>query len=112
MTSYCVLNLVEQMRGPYCDIETKINILKPVSLVSGTTANLRQGDSLSVKSLIYGMMLPSGNDAAQALGVYFGQLLLSKGKCDPNQAMVVFKDDIDRKLREVKIQVAFKYNRD
>lgn len=64
MTSYCVLNLVEQMRGPYCDIETKINILKPVSLVSGTTANLKHNDSLSVRSLIYGMMLPSGNDAA------------------------------------------------
>jgi hypothetical protein len=33
---------------------------------------------LSVEELLYGMMLPSGNDAAQSLALYFGCLLQSK----------------------------------
>ena len=30
----------------------------------GTSAELLVGDSLTVEELLYGMMLPSGNDAA------------------------------------------------
>ena len=40
--------------------------------MEGTTANLLAGDSISIMNLLYGMLLPSGNDAAQALGIYFG----------------------------------------
>jgi D-alanyl-D-alanine carboxypeptidase len=32
--------------------------------MTGTTANLLDRDMLTVEDLIYGMMLPSGNDAA------------------------------------------------
>lgn len=42
------------------------------------------GDLLTVEDLLYGMMLPSGNDAANALALYFGVLLMYKGKFDPN----------------------------
>ena len=35
------------------------------------------------------MMLPSGNDAAQSLAIYFGSLILSNGLFSPNEAMVV-----------------------
>lgn len=35
--------------------------------IRGTTATLRTGDILSVEKLLYGLMLPSGNDAAFAL---------------------------------------------
>jgi len=33
----------------------------------GTTANLKVGDRIKVWDLFYGMMLPSGNDAAWAI---------------------------------------------
>jgi D-alanyl-D-alanine carboxypeptidase len=36
---------------------------------------LKFGDILTVKDLLYGMMLPSGNDSAFALAEYFGRLL-------------------------------------
>jgi D-alanyl-D-alanine carboxypeptidase len=32
--------------------------------MEGTTANLLAGDSISIMNLLYGMLLPSGNDAA------------------------------------------------
>jgi hypothetical protein len=30
------------------------------------------------------MMLPSGNDAAEALALYFGAFMLNQGKMNPN----------------------------
>ena len=45
------------------------------SEMRGTSANLEYGDSLSVHHLLYGLMLPSGNDAAVALAEYFGEFL-------------------------------------
>ena len=43
-------------------------------MIPGTTANLKIGDVLTVEDLIYGMMLPSGNDAAYALAEFFGKV--------------------------------------
>ncbi|QLH20419.1 D-alanyl-D-alanine carboxypeptidase family protein [Streptomyces sp. Rer75] len=38
----------------------------------GSAADLKQGDKLTVKQLLYGMLLPSGCDAAMALADTFG----------------------------------------
>lgn len=46
--------------------------------MTGTTANLIEGDVLSIEQLFYGMMLPSGNDAAYLLAEHFGKLLHEK----------------------------------
>lgn len=42
--------------------------------LGGTSADLLEGDTLTVYELLHGMMLPSGNDAAQALAIYFGHM--------------------------------------
>lgn len=44
----------------------------------GTTANLVEGMYVSIYDLFYGLMLPSGNDAAYMLGENFGTLLYMK----------------------------------
>lgn len=72
MTSYCVLNLVEDLKSTFSDLNWQVKVLKPVSQMEGTSARLIEGDALSIRDLIYGMMLPSGNDAAQALAIHFG----------------------------------------
>jgi len=41
----------------------------------GTSAYLKNGDVLTVKDLLYGLMLPSGNDAAFALAVKYWKIL-------------------------------------
>lgn len=43
-----------------------------------STMGLIAGDTLAVKKLLYGVMLPSGNDAARSLARYVGDALLSK----------------------------------
>lgn len=44
-------------------------------MMEGTTANLRNDDELLVIDLLYGLLLPSGNDAGFALAQYFGKFL-------------------------------------
>ncbi len=41
-------------------------------LVDSTLMGLRVGDELSLEDLLYGLMLPSGNDAALAIATYVG----------------------------------------
>jgi len=48
--------------------------------LGGTSAQLLPGDKICVRELMYAMMLPSGNDAAQSLAIYFGNLCLLKEK--------------------------------
>ncbi|MGP4115396.1 D-alanyl-D-alanine carboxypeptidase family protein [Streptomyces sp. 4N509B] len=43
-----------------------------VAQEGASTADLQTGDKLSVRQLLYGMMLPSGCDAAMALADHFG----------------------------------------
>ena len=35
--------------------------------IIGTTSNIKVGDQLRLRDLLYGLMLPSGNDAADAI---------------------------------------------
>jgi D-alanyl-D-alanine carboxypeptidase (penicillin-binding protein 5/6) len=43
--------------------------------MTGTTAELIVGDLLSIEQLLYGLMLPSGNDAAVTLAKWGGKLV-------------------------------------
>jgi len=65
MTAYTVLNLVEKLE---IDVDTElVTISEEACHVIGTSADLVAGDMLTIRQLMYGMMLPSGNDAAFAL---------------------------------------------
>ena len=48
------------------------------SNIRGTTAKLKKGDILTAEELLYGCLLPSGNDAAFVLAKHFGRLLFEK----------------------------------
>ena len=54
------------------DINKKIAIDDRAVGIEGTSMYLRKGESLTIKELLYGMMLPSGNDSATALAYYVG----------------------------------------
>jgi D-alanyl-D-alanine carboxypeptidase (penicillin-binding protein 5/6) len=45
----------------------------------GSTADVREGEQVSVGELLYGLLLPSGNDAATALAEHFGPRLQETG---------------------------------
>ena len=43
---------------------TIIKVTRKATKLGGTSAGLKIGDKISIQNLLYGMMLPSGNDSA------------------------------------------------
>ena len=56
-------------------------ISREASEMIGTSAQLEEGDTLSYLQLLYGMMLPSGNDAAFTVAEYFSNIILDYKYC-------------------------------
>ncbi|MFA6860189.1 MAG: D-alanyl-D-alanine carboxypeptidase family protein [Clostridia bacterium] len=52
------------------NLDEKVNIDPKAVGITGTSMYLRKGEVLTVRELLYGMMLPSGNDAAVALAIH------------------------------------------
>jgi D-alanyl-D-alanine carboxypeptidase len=79
MTATVVLEIVEELevRCTFARLQSQVSILASAANLVGTSAQLIKEDLLTVEELIYGMMLPSGNDAAESLALYFGSLLLT-----------------------------------
>ena len=55
----------------------RFTVSKEAGSKIGTTARLKPGDSVKIMDLLYGMMLPSGNDAAQTIAEGFGEKIKS-----------------------------------
>jgi len=76
MTLLVCNNLIQQY-----DVDpTKMIFTVDMSAASivGTHSGLKEGEMIRVIDLFYGMMLPSGNDAALTLAFGFGRLILEK----------------------------------
>jgi len=68
-TAYIVCQLAKDDPSVLKEIVT---FSEAADKTSGTTADVRAGEKVSVGELLYGLMLPSGNDAATALAEHFG----------------------------------------
>ena len=53
-----------------CNLDDKIEITEKTVGVEGSSIYLEKGEILSVKDLLYGLMLRSGNDCAETLALY------------------------------------------
>jgi serine-type D-Ala-D-Ala carboxypeptidase (penicillin-binding protein 5/6) len=69
MTAYLVL---KQAQNRPELLDQTLTFSKRADETPGSTAGVRQGESLPVREALYGLMLPSGNDAATALAEHFG----------------------------------------
>jgi D-alanyl-D-alanine carboxypeptidase (penicillin-binding protein 5/6) len=54
------------------NIDDVVTISKRAASVNGSSINLREGEKLKLKELLYGLMLNSGNDAAMAIAEHIG----------------------------------------
>jgi D-alanyl-D-alanine carboxypeptidase len=76
MTCYVVIKLCQTWGiNPK---KQELTVSSIASDIRGTTANLETGDTLTVDQLLYGLMLPSGNDAAFTLAQFFGKHLFRR----------------------------------
>ena len=69
MTARLVLKLAAE--DPKVLDET-ITFSEKAAAVPGSSAKLKAGEKLPVRELLYGLLLPSGNDAAHAFAEHFG----------------------------------------
>ena len=54
------------------DLDTKYEIPKEAVGIEGSSIYLRKGEHLSIRELLYGLMLNSGNDSAVAIAILVG----------------------------------------
>ena len=69
MTAWLIARVAE--RDPDILVES-VTFSDHAAGTIGSSAGLRAGDSISVGDLLYGLLLPSGNDAAVAFAEHFG----------------------------------------
>ncbi len=55
-----------------CNLSDTVTISKKAANTGGSTLGLKTNDKITVRDLLYGLMLKSGNDAAVALAEYAG----------------------------------------
>lgn len=84
MTALVALKMVEKEPGL---LQHTVTFDETADRVEGSSCDLKAGDRLPLGELLYGMLLPSGNDAAVAVGRFLGRRLEGEGK-DPLGAFI------------------------
>ena len=54
------------------NLDDKVKVSKRAASIGGSVINLQAGEELSLKELLYGMLIKSGNDAAIAVAEHIG----------------------------------------
>jgi len=101
MCAYTVLLLAE--KEPTV-LEEWITVSPLAATTGGSTAGLEPGERVKVKDCLYGLLLPSGNDAGNALAEHFHARLES-----PNEAML--KAGLDNPLLKSRVHFIAEMNR-
>ncbi len=84
MTAYLILRLAEKQPKVLDEVVT---FSERAAKTAGSSCKVRAGEKLPVSELLYGLLVPSGNDAAIALAEHFGPRFeppsRKKGESDP-----------------------------
>jgi D-alanyl-D-alanine carboxypeptidase (penicillin-binding protein 5/6) len=77
MTAYIVLRLAADEPKVLDEVVT---VSEKAAKTTGTGAKLKAGEKLAVRDLLYGLLLPSGNDAAVVIAEHFGPRFKGDGE--------------------------------
>jgi D-alanyl-D-alanine carboxypeptidase (penicillin-binding protein 5/6) len=95
MTAHVVLTLAAD--DPKV-LDEVLTFSEAADKVTGTTCGLNAGDKVAVRDLLYGLLLPSGNDAAHALAEHFGPRFKGAAKDAPVACFVAEMNRIAKGL--------------
>lgn len=94
MTAYLVLKAAE--KDPRV-LDEVVVFSQRADETIGSTAGLRAGEQVPVRELLYGLLLPSGNDAATALAEHFGaRFAPPEGAVETSEPLVRFVAEMNR----------------
>mmetsp|Transcript_30248 Transcript_30248/g.53531 ORF Transcript_30248/g.53531 Transcript_30248/m.53531 type:complete len:301 (-) Transcript_30248:77-979(-) len=87
------------------DLDCILRVSRKASRQTGTTANLRENDLLTLEDALHAMMLPSGNDAAYCLAENLGSVLVESSNTKSKSSYVdVFVKHMNRLASQLGLQ--------
>lgn len=99
MTAWIILR--EAAKDPKL-LEETITFSSAADRTPGSTSGLKTGEKVTVRELLYGLMLPSGNDAATALAEFAGPRFGGDGETDDGAKPVArFVAEMNRTAKEL-----------
>jgi D-alanyl-D-alanine carboxypeptidase (penicillin-binding protein 5/6) len=99
MTAYLVLRLAADNAKV---LDETMTVSEQAARTTGSSARIRAGDRVSVRNLLYGMLLPSGNDAAVAFAEHFAQRL--RDPKDPVAPLAAFVAAMNRQASTMRLE--------
>jgi D-alanyl-D-alanine carboxypeptidase (penicillin-binding protein 5/6) len=93
MTAYIVLTLASQEPAI---LDETVTFSTVADETKGSTAGIRAGEQLPVSELLYGLLLPSGNDASVALAEHFGNRFKPADDNSSDDALARFVAEMNR----------------
>ncbi|QEL16165.1 D-alanyl-D-alanine carboxypeptidase family protein [Limnoglobus roseus] len=95
MTAWIVLKLAADDAKVF---DETITYSERAAKTVGSSAKLNAGEKVSVRELLYGLLLPSGNDAAVAFAEHFGSRF---GKDADGEPLLRFVNEMNRRAKEL-----------
>ena len=100
MTAYLVLNYAQEHPEVLDEI---IEFSERADKTVGSTAGVRTGEIISVRELLYGLVLPSGNDASVALAEHFGSRLVEESEQQESDSFDCFIQAMNNMAAELEM---------
>ena len=87
----------------YCGEDDSVTLGEEIQLIAedASRAWLSVGSELTVRQLLVALLLPSGNDAAYALAVYTGRILVGSDAASAEEAIAAFVEAMNTKAAEI-----------
>ncbi|MEZ6133029.1 MAG: serine hydrolase [Planctomycetaceae bacterium] len=107
MTAHLVFRLAES--NPTV-LDESITFSRRADRTRGSTSAIEEAETLPVRELLYGLLLPSGNDAAVALAEHFGTRFTAEDRSgqitvdDSVDPLPLFIDEMNRMAIELKME--------
>lgn len=83
----------------YADLDDKVTVGNEVLIneVGSSMANIKPKDTLTIKQLLYGLLLPSGNDAANAIAIHISGSIEKFADLMNDEAKKIYASDTNFK---------------
>lgn len=99
MTAWIILQRAD--KNPKL-LDEEIRFSERAAATRGSSCRLKSGERLPVRELLYGLLLPSGNDAAVALAEHFGPRLQS-AESAKGDSVQLFVAEMNRQAKSLKM---------
>jgi D-alanyl-D-alanine carboxypeptidase (penicillin-binding protein 5/6) len=87
-------------------LNQKVKVGDEVNEISGDSskADIRKGDVLTWRQLLYGLLLPSGNDAAMTIATNIGRMDAHNSKLSTDKAIARFVALMNKEAKKLKLK--------